>query len=78
MGNDTAERADKGNRTFVLVVSLLFGLFLGVLAALGYVFHDERPWSEGLLSGLGFFVFGFLVMYLRYARRIAEFLSSVP
>lgn len=60
-----------------MAVSLIAGLFVGTLAGTGAVFHDGRPVAEGLLTGAGFFAFGFLLFYFRLTRRIAEFLSSL-
>lgn len=68
---------DNSNSRFILAVSLIAGLLIGTLAGTGVVFHDGRPAADGLLTGAGFFVFGFLLFYFRLARRIAEFLSSL-
>lgn len=56
-------------------VSVLGGLGLALLAGGGIVFHDGKSIAEGLLAGLGFFAFGFVLLYFRYARRLAEVLS---
>lgn len=61
--------------SFRLISSLLFGLFVGLLAGGGIIFHDGKSVAEGALAALGFFAFGFGLMYFRYARRLAELLS---
>jgi len=60
---------------FRLICSLLFGIIIGALAGGGIIFHDGKSVGEGALAGLGFFAFGFGLMYFRYARRIAELLA---
>jgi hypothetical protein len=60
---------------FRLIASLLMGLFIGSVAGGGIIFHDGKSVAEGALAGLGFFAFGFGLMYFRYARRIAEILG---
>lgn len=67
---------DNSHSRSILAVSLIAGLFMGSLAGTGVVLHDGR--ADGLTTGAGFFVFGFLLFYFRLARRIAEFLSSMP
>lgn len=64
--------------TYILAVSLIAGVLIGGLAGTGVVFHDGRSLSYGLLTGVAFFAFGFVLFYFRLARRIAEFLSSLP
>jgi hypothetical protein len=66
--------AGPGKRV-IFWLSLGFGLFIGLVAGLGIVFHDGKSWMEGALGGLGLFGFGFAIMYLRYARKLAELLS---
>lgn len=69
---------DNSHSRSILAVSLIAGLFMGSLAGTGVVLHDGRAAADGLTTGAGFFVFGFLLFYFRLARRIAEFLSSMP
>ncbi len=71
--NDAVSRSS-GIR-FRFWVSLATGLLIGATAGGGIIFHDGKSVSEGLLAGLGFFAFGFGLMYFRYARRLAEILS---
>lgn len=68
-------RDQKSERRFVFWFALIFGTLVGLIAGFGVIIHDEKSWTEGALAGLGLFAFGFAIMYLRYARRIAELLS---
>ena len=71
------DAAARANRRVIFWLAAGFGLLIGLLAGLGVVFHDGKSWMEGGLVGIGFFAFGFALMYLRYARKIAELLSLI-
>ncbi len=71
-------RTEQRSRKMLWAVSLAFGLICGATAGLGVVFHDGKEWTEGLLTGSGFFAFGFLLFFFRFGRRLAELLSSLP
>lgn len=74
MSDDAPSQPPLSRRTR-FALSAAVGLLFAALAGLGVVFHDGKPWSEGLLTGAGFFAFGFIFAYVRYARRLAEMLS---
>ena len=71
------DQAARQNRRVIFSLAVGLGLLFGLLAGGGVVFHDGKSGMEGVLVGLGFFAFGFAIMYLRYARRLAELLSLI-
>jgi hypothetical protein len=77
MQRPSPDPAPRPSRGLILWLAVGFGLLIGLLAGLGVVFHDGKSWMEGGLVGFGFFAFGFALMYLRYARKIAELLSLI-
>jgi hypothetical protein len=77
MEQPLGHREARSGQRIILWLAIGFGLLAGFLAGGGVVFHDGKSWMEGALVGLGFFVLGFALMYLRFGRRIAELLSLI-
>ncbi len=77
-------RSDKSNhqqisdRKIALITSISFGLLIGAISGFGVVYDEHRSFTEGLFTAIGFLVFGFVLVYFRFARCIAEFLAAIP
>jgi hypothetical protein len=65
------------NSRIVFWLAVSFGILIGLNAGFGVIIHDGKSWIEGAFAGFGFSVFGFAIMCLRYARKIAEMLSLI-
>lgn len=76
MGEPNGREAviERGNR---FSLALCLAIICGLTAGLGVVFHDGRPWAEGLCVGLGLGLLMFVIVYVRVFRAIAEMLSLI-
>ena len=77
-------RSDKSNhqqisdRKIPLISSISFGVFIGAISGFGAVYDEQKSFTEGFFTAIGFLVFGFVLAYFRFARCIAEFLAAIP